>query len=222
MKNNYTDEKEFSVALRKLDGSPANFFSKEISKEILIKSRQNRRKKKYDKCSVVDTFMVLGIQDLTQLNPRFTDISNSPPYTNFVDKYPSEKFMYRFRLTSVTISTSMENMDTEILVTCTGLNNCKKADINGTREDILATIHTENIVNWAHLKNTSSWINIDLADYLNIQEPANTSFIFLTESIHNISKFDMSLKNKNRELIRFGESEQKIPQFNFAIDAINT
>ena len=130
MKNNYTGEKEFSLALRKLDGSPAKFFSREISVEFLIKPRQNGRKKMYDKLSVVDTFMVLGIQDLTQLttlNPVFIDISNSPPYTSFVDKYPPAKFMYRVRLTNVTISTSMEIMDTEILVTCTGLNNCKKS-----------------------------------------------------------------------------------------------
>ena len=53
--------------------------------------------------------------------------------------------MYRFWLASVPILTCMENMDTEILVTCTGLNNCKKVDINGTREDILATtIHKED------------------------------------------------------------------------------
>ena len=71
------------------------------------------------------------------------------------------------------------------------------------------------------MKNISSWIDIDPVDYLNIQEPSNTSFSFLTESIHNISKFDISLKNKSREFIRFGEGEQKIPQFNFAIDAIN-
>ena len=153
----------------------------------------------------------------------FIDISNSPSYISFVDKYPPKKFMYRFRLTGVTITASMENMDTEILVTCTGLNNCKKTDINGIREDILAIIHTENIVNWEHLKSISSWIDIDLVDYLNIQEPSNTWLSFLTESelIHNISKFHISLKNKNREFIRFGEGKQKIPQFNFAIDAIN-
>ena len=163
--------------------------------------------------------MVLGTQDLTQLTtyPVFIDISNSPSYISFVDKYPPKKSMYRFRLTGVAISTSMENMDTDILVTC----NYKKADINGIREDILAIIYTENIVNWEHLKNISSWIDIDPVDYLNIQEPSNTSFSFLTESIHNISKFDISLKNKSREFIRFGEGEQKIPQFNFAIDAIN-
>ena len=130
MKNNYTGEKEFSLVLRKLDRSLAKFFSKEISIEFLIKLRENGRKKMYDKRSVVDTFVVLGIQDLTQLttlNPVFIDISNSPPYTSFVDKYPPAKFMYRVRLTNVTISTSMEIMDTEILVTCTGLNNCKKS-----------------------------------------------------------------------------------------------
>ena len=45
LKNNYTGEKEFSLALRKLDGSPAKFFSKEISIEFLIKPRQNRIEK---------------------------------------------------------------------------------------------------------------------------------------------------------------------------------
>ena len=30
---------------------------------------------------------------------------------------------------------------------CTGLNDYKKADTNGTREDILAIIYTKNIVN---------------------------------------------------------------------------
>ena len=50
----------------------------------------------------------------------------------------------------------MENMDTEILVTRTGLDDCKKADINGTTEDILAIIHMESIVNSEYLKKTSS------------------------------------------------------------------
>ena len=37
--------------------------------------------------SVVDTFIVLGIQDLKQLttlNPMFIDISNSPSFLDFV------------------------------------------------------------------------------------------------------------------------------------------
>ena len=47
-------------------------------------------------------------------------------------------------------------MDTEILVTRTGLDDCKKAVINGTTEDILAIIHMESIVNSEYLKKTSS------------------------------------------------------------------
>ena len=71
-------------------------FLKEISIEFLIKPRQSGRKKMFDELSVVNTLIVLGIQDLTQLttsNPVFIDISNSPPYIRFVDKYPLKKFM---------------------------------------------------------------------------------------------------------------------------------
>ena len=136
--------------LRKLEGSPAKNFSKEILIEFLINPDKTEEKKMYEKLSVVDILIVLGIQDLIQLttlDPVFIDISTSPWYTSFVDKYPPQKFMYRFRLRSIKISTSIENMDMGILFTCTDLNNCKKADINGTREDILVIIHTKNIEN---------------------------------------------------------------------------
>ena len=47
-------------------------------------------------------------------------------------------------------------------------------------------------------------------------------FSFITESIHDISKFDIYLKNRKREHIKFMENEEKIPQFNFVIEAIYT
>ena len=51
LKNNYTEEKEFSLALRKLDGSPAKFFSNKVSIVFLIKSQKNgRKRKKYNQC----------------------------------------------------------------------------------------------------------------------------------------------------------------------------
>ena len=46
LKNNYTGEKEFSLALRKLDGSPAKNFSNKVSNVFLIKSQKKREKKK--------------------------------------------------------------------------------------------------------------------------------------------------------------------------------
>ena len=65
LKNSYTSKNEFSLTLRKLDGSPAKFISKEVSIQFLIKTHTKQKKKIYGKLSVVDTFMVLGIQDLT-------------------------------------------------------------------------------------------------------------------------------------------------------------
>ena len=122
---------------------------------------------------------------------------------------------------SVTLSTSIVNLDNYILVTCVGLNECKKADVNGAQENILAIIHTENVANWEQLKNTSNWINIDLVDYLEVQEASNISFIFIAELIHDISKFDIYLKNSKREHVKFEENEEKILQFNFVIEPIH-
>ena len=101
-----------------------------------------------------------------------------------------------------------------------GLNECKKADVNGKEVNVLGVIHTENINNWEQSKETSSWINIDLVDYLNVQETSNLSFIFLNKFIYNISKLNIYLKNGKNEDILFEEGEEKVPQFNFTIDAL--
>ena len=97
----------------------------------------------------------------------------------------------------------------------------KKADVNGKPTDVLGIIHTENIANWNQLKSTSSWVNIDLTDYSEIQGAGNISFSFITESIHDIAEFDVVFLNGRGEHIKFLKGEQKIPQINFAIDAIN-
>ena len=173
--------------------------------------------------TTVDSLIVLGIQDLKQiavLNPIFIDIGTTEPFNNFIQKYPPEKFIYRFRLTSITISTSMKNLNNTILITCVELNECKKADVNGKEVNVIRVIHTENINNWEQLKETSSWINIDLVHYLNVQEASNLPFSFLTESIYDICKFDIYLKNGENEDIIFKEGKEKTPQFNFTIDAL--
>ena len=124
----------------------------------------------------VDTLIVLGIQDLKQiavLKPISIDIGTAEPFNNCIQKYPPKKFVYRFRLTSVTISTSMKNLNNTILITCVGLN-----------------------------------------------ETSNLSFIFLNKSIYYISKLNIYLKNGKNEDILFEEGEEKIPQFNFTIDAL--
>ena len=164
LRRNYTGEKEFSLSLRKLDRTPANFFSNEISISFIIRSekKNSRKRKMYDILTIEDTFLVLGIQDLKQLstlNPIFLDISNSPTFDNFVIKYSPKKHFYRFKFLTVTLSSKILNVDNgDIIVSCIGLNDCEKADVNGKCTDVLGIIHTENIANWNQLKSTSSWI----------------------------------------------------------------
>ena len=117
----------------------------------------------------------------------------------------------------MTLSTSIVNLDNDILVMYVVLNECKKANVKGVQENIFAIIYTENIANRELLKNISSWINIDFVDYLEVQEASNIFFSFKTESVHGISKFDIYLKNIKREHIKFKKNKEKIPQFNFAI-----
>ena len=187
--------------------------------ESLIAAKKNTRKKNdnNDKLSLQDTFVVSGIHDLTQLftlNPVFVDISSSLSFLDFISKYPANNYIYRLRVISVTLLASMENTGSEILVTCTGLNDSKKADANGIQANILAIIHTENIPSCEQL------INIDVVDYFDTREAANLPFCVLTDSIHGILKFYIELKNHNRELIKLKEDEQKITQFTFSIDVI--
>ena len=89
------------------------------------------------------------------------------------------------------------------------MNDCKKADVNGKQENILAIIQIENIPNWNQLKSTSSWVNIDLTDYLEIQSAGNISFNFITSSIYDISKFDITFKNEKGEAILFDKKKKK-------------
>ena len=162
--------------------------------------------------TTVDSLIVLGIQDVKQiavLNLIFIDIGMTEPFNNFIQKYPPKNFIYRFRLTSITVSTSMKNFGNTILITCFGLNECKKADANGKEVNVLGVIHTETLNNREQLKETSSRINIDLVDYLHMQEASNLSFSFLTEFIYDTSKFDLYLKNGKNEDIIFEEGEEK-------------
>ena len=61
---------------------------------------------------------------------------------------------------------------------------------------------------------TSSWVNIDVVDYKEVNSAANTAFSFITESVYDLAKFDRVLINSKREPIRL------IPQVNFTIGVL--
>ena len=53
LRRNYTGEKQFSLSLRKLDRTPAKFFSIEVSISFIIRSEKNSRERKmYDILSI--------------------------------------------------------------------------------------------------------------------------------------------------------------------------
>ena len=108
-------------------------------------------------------------------------------------------------------------MDGEVLITCIGLKDAKKCDTKGEEDTILGIIHTENIESWEQLPTVSSWINIDLVDYKEVNSAANTAFSFFTESVYDLAKFGTVLINSKREPIRFAYMEKKIPQVNSSI-----
>ena len=61
---------------------------------------------------------------------------------------------------------------------------------------------------------TSSWVNIDVVDYKEVNSAGNTAFSFITESVYDLAKFDIVLINSKREPIRL------IPQVNFTIGVL--
>ena len=64
----YTGQKKFSFTLRKLDRSPEKCFSDIISLSFIIRPKKEFRKRKmFQNPKIVDTYILIGIQNLHQL-----------------------------------------------------------------------------------------------------------------------------------------------------------
>ena len=145
-------------------------FIGQISLALVINPKNNFRKRKM-KALIIDTLVVRGMQGFNQyniLNPINIDIGTSDHFRRFFKKYPTKNFTYRFRLMSITISSSIISIEKEILLTCTGLNDCKHS--NRYEDKVLAIIHLESISNWEQLDKTSSWVNINLVGSQDVKE----------------------------------------------------
>ena len=105
-------------------------------------------------------------------------------------------------------------------MTCTGHSHCKKSETNGHQDNVLRIIHLENTNNSEQLVQTSSWVNIDLVDYQDTKETSDTSFSFSTKSPQDVAKFEVELRGNKRELLIFGEKEEKFPHGNFITEVI--
>ena len=113
----------------------------------------NKTKKRFRKGKmkplIIDTFAMRRMQDFNQyniLNPININIGRSDHFRRFFEKYPAKNFTHRFCLTSITISSSIISINKEMLVTCTDLNDWKHSDTNRYENNVLAIIHSENIL----------------------------------------------------------------------------
>ena len=83
---------------------------------------------------VIDTLIVRGTQSTNlhnQVNPIYLDIGKSSSFNDFFIRYPNTRFIYRFRLISITLSTNITNMDGDVSITFKGLKDAKKCATNG-------------------------------------------------------------------------------------------
>lgn len=215
MKNNFTDEKTISMAIKKLNMETPKFWLEKKFVSAGNKTKKNFRKHKM-KPLIMDNFVIWGMQDFGQyiiVNPININIGRSDHFRRFFKKYSTKTFIYRFCLMSITIWPNI-NINKEILVICTGLNDCKHSDMNWYEDKVLTIIHLENS-NWEQLVKTSNWVNIDLVDSQDAKEARSITFGFFTGLALDISKSEVQLRNNNRELLMFGSEENKVPQINF-------
>ena len=89
---------------------------------------------------VIDTFIVRGIQSTNlhnQVKPISLDIGKSSKFNDIFMKYSNKRFIYRFQLISIRLSTNMTNTDGEILVTCKGLRMLRNVTLAGRKTQSL-------------------------------------------------------------------------------------
>ena len=143
LKKNYTGEKEFSLRLRQLDGSVPKNFSNKVSICFAI-----RPKKSFKKRKMITWLLIHLLLEAFKVQTIYLDIGKSSEFNDFFTKYPNTRFIYRFQLISITLSTNITNTDGEILIMCKGFKDAKKCDTKGEEDTIYGIIHTENIENW--------------------------------------------------------------------------
>ena len=72
-----------------------------------------------ENCLVIDKFIVRGIQNIklqNQVNLIYLDMGKSSTFNDFFYKISKQRFIYRFQLISITLSTNITNTDGEILI----------------------------------------------------------------------------------------------------------
>ena len=155
---------------------------------------------------LIDAFHVKALQnieDYEKLNPINIRI-NSNQIINDLTKYKNYK--YRFLIEDLLFSSSVANDTNVIFITCSGLNDAKKALINGKVNKTLEVINLFQIKNSSEVKGDSNWIN---AVFIDSEYPSITdhfSFAFVTKNLSDLLDFTFQLIDSKGELITFSST----------------
>ena len=138
--------KSENVTIKKIENKINNF-------SILSENKNKRIGEKRQMSLVVDEILISGLQDFERyhkLNPIDVKI-NDNQITPSLSKYGK----YLLKITSLLLGASFNQKTDVIFRTCNGLNDRKKALINGKIHNILGVINLTEEANFSLIKNSS-------------------------------------------------------------------
>ena len=131
----------------------------------------------------------------------------------------NKQYQYRFIITNLLLSSSIEQDTNVIFLMCNGLNDAKESLINGKLYKTLGVVNTAEIKDWNKLKGQSKWINIVFKDSENPTVAKNFAFVFETIDFKYLLNFQLTLADEAK-LIKFKEGEIEVPVLSFTIQII--
>ena len=178
-----------------------------------------KRKMSYE---IKDEFRIFGIQNFElfeKLNPINIQIRDSEINSKLA-KYSNKRYKYRFIITNLLLSLSIEQDTNVIFLMCNGLNDAKESLINGKLYKTLGVVNTAEIKDWNKLKGQSKWINIVFKDSENPTVAKHFAFVFETINFTDLLNFQLTLADDEAKLIKFKEGETKVPALSFTLQII--
>ena len=201
--------KDENIPIRKTENKIKSF-------GILSENKNNRiGQKRQMPYTVIDKTLINGLQNFEQYqkrNPIDIEINDSQIISS-LSKYRNHR--YCLQVTSLSLRALLDQTTNVIFITCGGLDDAKKALINGKIYNILGVIKIAEIPMFDIIKRQSKWINAVFSE--DNREATHFSFDFISNSLQDILNFSFSMLDGKGNLITFPTSELKVPILSFTI-----
>ena len=159
-----------------------------------------KRKMSYEIKGEFRIFRIQNFELFEKLNPINIQIRDSEINSKLA-KYSNKRYKYRFIITNLLLSSSIEQDTNVIFLMCNGLNDAKESLINGKLYKTLGVVNTAEIKDWNKLKGQSKWINIVFKDSENPTVAKHFAFVFETINFTDLLNFQLTLADDKAKLI---------------------